>query len=223
MKKLFIGMAILIGIPMLVIAGWFGYSYWQWQTAPEFLLQQKLSPDGQFMESYLISGDIRYVLKGIEFSLVPEDSFSIRRLVGRQESMRICSVPGNDDYVTYSGFMFSPQVFRKDSAPPIDFATLPIREIRFFGDQGGGTVRKTVRDFELIQEVARSLAKPTNPLPGKTDRIDQIRLFSDHLPGLYIYVYIMRYPDQTVYFSFPAEQERGIPAGPLFTRWSSPK
>ncbi len=223
MKKLLIGITILIGIPVLIVAGWFGYSYWQWQNAPIFFLEQKLSPSGQFMESNLISGDNRYVLKEIEFSLVPEGSFSIRRLVGKQESMSIYALPGNDDYVTYSGFMFSPQVFRKDSAAPIDFATLPVREIRFFGDQGGSTLRKTTRDAGLIQEVTQSLTQQAKFISGKTDRIDQIRLFSDNLPGLHLYINVLIYPDRTVYLSFPASQDWGIPAGPLFTQWTTVK
>jgi hypothetical protein len=218
-KKILIATTLCISLPILAFGGWLAYSFLGNLNAPVYALQQRLSSDGRFMETFLTNGDIRYIQTSLEFALAPDGSHLFRRLIGKQDAQKVYEVPGNDGYVVLSGFMFPDTVFRNESAAPIDFATIQLREIIVFGDQPGSSSSRNTQDEAVLGELLQQLQKEAAPLPGKPLNTSQIRLYSNDLPGLYFFLYITTFPDGSVYFSFPTDMEQGIPAGPIFTQW----
>ncbi len=198
-------------------------------AAPVYTFDQKLSADGQFMESTLSYRDQRYVLTATEFGLQPAETISLVNQIGKLDGQQVYRLPDNNDYVLVSGFMMPAQIFRRESAPAIDYGKLPVREIQYFGDQAGavaagGTVKKTSSDPTLIQEICAALkslqrAEGTITLPGPGSQTGQLWIFSDSLKQLYDYVVVSKYPDGKVYFSFPAYSTQGVEAGERFEEW----
>ena len=167
----------------------------------------------------MASNGVRYVSTRDEFSLELLPTTFGYPLIGRtSDDQDIRAVPGSDDYVSYSGFMNPASIFRKESTPPVDLATLRVEEIRYAANRGGPLVHKSTRDPQLIAEVIRSVQTAPVPLP-RTDQIYHIELLSPDLPGLAYSIYVIFDSSGAVYFAPLYDDQNGVPAGPLFSQW----
>lgn len=213
---------ITVGLFFAVVlagAAYFAWLFWQRLNVPFFTFAQQVTPDGQFANSFLSSGDSSYVSTRTEFSLKLLPPASGYPLIGRtSDDQDVRAILGNNDYVTLSGFMNPHVIFRRESVPAIDLATFPFEEMRYSGSLGGQPVRKSTREARLISEVIDSMQLPVVSLP-ETDQVYQIELLSAHLPGLAYTINVLVDSSGKVYFARVYDYEHGVEAGPLFMQW----
>lgn len=221
MKRFIVTTAILFAAALLLGIGYLGWLAWRRSNMPLYAFSQQPAPDGQFTNSFLSSGGVRYLMTRPEYSLELMDARFGYPLIGRTADnmiMDIYAVPGNTEYIFMTGFMNPAMIFRKESASPVDLTRLPITEMRYIAKKDNQRVDKSTSDQQLIAEVVRVMQTQPGLLPTNRE-VYHIELLTPNLPGLVYSIYVVYGPTGAVYLAPLYDDMHGVPAGPLFTRW----
>ncbi len=205
---------------ILVVAAIAGLVWWQF-IIPVYVFSQIPSADGTTMIALLTSDRARYVREPSEYGLEPDRTTLWRLRTGRTTgTLSIYPIAGNADYIYMMAEMYPIDVFRKASIPAVRLENMQISQVQLSSNMNSQSVFASTDNPEIALEVQQGLTQPGNELPATSAwHAYNLYLLSPQLPGLHYFAFAVIDPAENVYLSRSFDSQKGVKAGPLFTRW----